>query len=142
MPNEFSSVELVNSMIEHVEHLTKFGQFSMENSKIKNSFSIENILAKKTIVRNAEGCDFVNNHTSDRELFENKISACDENYHLDKNFSMPDSSCTEDTSELCSDEASEGSNCKKNVWMFLSLKITKLIQKVYLTKFTDHKNKL
>lgn len=84
------------------------------NSKIKNSFSIENILAKKPIVRhNNEDCDFVNNHSiSDRDLFQNKISVCDEDYRLDKNFSMPDSSCTEDTNELCSDEASEESNCK------------------------------
>ncbi len=83
------------------------------NSKIKNSFSIENILASKPIVRRSkEDCDFVNSHSSDRELFENKISACDDNYRLDTNFSMPDSSCTEDTSELCSDEASEESNCK------------------------------
>lgn len=82
------------------------------NSKIQNSFSIENILAKNPIIRQSDGCEFVNNHTSDRDLFKNKISDCDADYHLDKNFSIPDSSCAEDTSELCSDEASEGSNCE------------------------------
>lgn len=89
------------------------------NSKIKNSFSIENILAKKPIVRHKDDCDFVNKHTSDRDLFDNKISACDEDYRLEKNFPMPDSSCTEDTNELCSDEASEESNCKSTPFSFL-----------------------
>lgn len=82
------------------------------NSKIKNSFSIENILAKQPTVRQQEDCDFVSNHSSDRDLFESKISACDEEYRLNKNCLMPDSSGTEDTNELCSDEASEESNCK------------------------------
>lgn len=83
------------------------------NSKIKNSFSIENILAEKPIFRQNENGEFVNNRCSDRELFEDKISACDDDYRLDnKNFSMPDSSGTEDTNELCSDEASEESNCE------------------------------
>lgn len=85
------------------------------NSKIKNSFSIENILAKKPIVRHKEECDLVNKNASDRDLFENKISACEEDYRLDKNFSIPDSSCAEDTNELCSDDASEESNCKSVV---------------------------
>lgn len=84
------------------------------NSKITNSFSIENILAKKPILRENEDCDFINNRNGDRELFDNKISACVENYRLDKNFSMADSSCTEDINE-CSDEASEESNCKSMI---------------------------
>lgn len=91
-----------------------YRSFQMENSinsKIKNSFSIENILAKKPIVQHKEDCEFVDNNNSDRDLFKRKISACDEDYRLDKSFSMPDSSCTEDTNEICSDEASEESNC-------------------------------
>lgn len=85
------------------------------NSKMKTSFSIENILAKQPVVRQPDDCDFVSNHSGDRDLFDNKISACDEEYRLDKNCLMPDSSGTEDTNELCSDEASEGSNCKYRI---------------------------
>ncbi|KAJ6643238.1 Homeobox protein ceh-19 [Pseudolycoriella hygida] len=89
-------------------------KFSMENpinSKIKNSFSIENILAKKPILRQNEDCDFVK---SDRDLFEKKFNSCNDDYQIAKSFSMPDSSCTEDTNELCSDEASEESNSQSD----------------------------
>lgn len=93
----------------------------MENSvdsKLKNSFSIENILAKP-ISQHTDSSDFINNHISDTNLFKNKISDCDEDYCLGKKFSIPDSSCIEDTNELCSDEASEGSNCE----FFINLKL-------------------